>query len=99
MSNLKNGSKAPYKAILKLWNTFDPIGVYQDQQGTWPNDEYVSYVGATFNLLKNKRTLEEIKIFIMDICENDMGLSISSKEVDEFAILLEKFTKSLHYNF
>lgn len=73
--------------IRKLWNEFDPIGVYSfsSTKETWPEDEYDSYVVRTLDLLEQDADEETLIKYITYICEQHMCIKVPASKIEGFA--------------
>ncbi len=104
----KKALKRRYRRLAKiceaLWNEFDPIGVVDDEihDGGIPIlDEYSSYVPQTVRLVLDGADRSQFRFYIECVCEDQIGLTGSSSEIDVFttklAALAEAEAKSGHH--
>ena len=75
MNRLEKGqSRERWRQARKLWNDWDPIGVFSIDS-SWPLDEYESYVGPTLRLLERGASQNELASYFSKIAGDHMGLS------------------------
>lgn len=83
----KDESRQRYREGRRLWNKFDPIGVFKiDPQ--WPEDEYESYVGPLMRLCEDGKPASELQQYVETVVYGRIGLSrtpLSDKSIVEFA--------------
>jgi hypothetical protein len=70
----KEESRQRYAEGRKLWNEFDPIGVFTID-GDWPQDEYEGYVGPCLRLCEEGKGVEDLESYIRWVVHDRMGLS------------------------
>ena len=71
---------------------WDPIGVAGIAQA---RDEYYSYLPQVFQLVQGNKSKEEIAKYLVDIEENQMGLSPNKKAAFEIAEVLLNIRKAI----
>lgn len=82
--------------VIENWNKFDPIGVYQDEGSFDDPYEYEFYVNPTIDLILQKADFEVLKSYVVDVCENTIGVLPSDELVDDFVSNLVKLQKKIH---
>ena len=87
--NYERLSVAVKKAVVE----WDPIGVLAD--GSWPDDEYDSYVPSICSILMNSSEISTLQSKLNAIVELNMGLPPQHARNDVFAEKLWKLREQL----
>jgi len=70
----------------RLWNEFDPMGVYVGWWAAWPRDEYERYVRQTVKLLSAGADETALQEYVRTTVEVSMGLNgFPNDEIARFA--------------
>ena len=68
--------KAEYKRLIeecrRLWNEFDPIGVFDDEDG--PDNEYDSYLPHTIKLVQSGADISKLTAYLRSVVHVNIGL-------------------------
>ncbi|HUX80293.1 MAG TPA: hypothetical protein VMW10_11220 [Alphaproteobacteria bacterium] len=82
-------SRTRWRELRDLWNEFDPIGVYIDDQ-EWPRDEYESYCGTSMRLLEQNAATSELEAYVQSALDK-MGIEGDDKKINDFVKRMQKW--------
>jgi hypothetical protein len=88
----KAESRQRYADGRKLWNEFDPIGVFQLGENS-PLDEYEGYVGPCLRLCEEGKGVEDLESYIRWVVHDRMGLSETEQGNEAARLFAMKFTE------
>ncbi|MCB0744844.1 MAG: hypothetical protein KDC67_13130 [Ignavibacteriae bacterium] len=83
------------RIVMENWKHFDPIGVYQEDYCFDDPYEYEFYVNPIIDLILQKADFEVLKSYVVDVCENTIGVLPSDELVNDFVSNLVKLQKKI----
>jgi hypothetical protein len=86
----KEESRQRYAEGRKLWNEFDPIGVFVIDED-WPEDEYEGYVGPSLRLVIENKSAEEFEEYVRFVVHDRMGLSEFEQRNEAIRLFVRNF--------
>ena len=88
----KEESRQRYAEGRKLWNEFDPIGVFTIDKD-WPQDEYQGYVGPSLRIMEEGQDSMKLSEYVRWVVHDRMGLSSTDALAAAIISFSVKFTE------
>jgi hypothetical protein len=88
----KEESRKRYAEGRRLWNEFDPIGVFTIDKD-WSQDEYEGYVGPSVRIVEEGQGSEKLSEYVRWVVHDRMGLSSTDARAAAIIAFSEKFTE------